>query len=189
MNQSILQGALPILANILGEDAAAGVMAVLNMTITAIASTVSAIEQGQRHFGQGKEGSQYQSAAMSALVALVSNINSAFASLTASETPLTTYILLAVLSYVVFRIVYGIVSWIVRSVLNLIKLSIMIAVVTAVLWFIINITSEGNDASSSYSANRQYSRHRDPISQGFNNMQTKFRAEYHRQQQYVHNAR
>ncbi|KAF9575505.1 hypothetical protein EC968_002766 [Mortierella alpina] len=187
MDQPILQGALPLLSSFIGDDAAAGVVAALSMTISTITKAAAALEQSTLHFGKG-QGAQYQSAVMSTLATVAHNINAAFASLTASETPLTTYLLLAFLTYVAFRIVYGIISWIVRSVLNLIKLSVIVAVVTVVLWFIINITSEGLD-NGSYSSggHQQHSRHRDPISQGFSNMQTKFRAEYHRQQQHLRN--
>ncbi|KAF9938695.1 hypothetical protein BGZ67_010536 [Mortierella alpina] len=187
MDQPILQGALPLLSNFIGDDAAAGVVAALSMTISTITKAAAVLEQSTLHFGKG-QGAQYQSAVMSTLATVAHNINAAFASLTASETPLTTYLLLALLTYVAFRIVYGVISWIVRSVLNLIKLSVIVAVATVVLWFIINITSEGMD-NGSYSSGgqQQHSRHRDPISQGFSNMQTKFRAEYYRQQQHLRN--
>ncbi|KAG0264411.1 hypothetical protein BG011_006887 [Mortierella polycephala] len=201
MNQ-VIQGALPILSNILGNSTVAGFLAIFNMALDTVTTTTTNFNQNYDQYakhqsssfhdqaydqyafeGQGQDhenGSRFQSVVMSTFAMVFSTINSAFAFLTASNTPLTTYIILALLSYVAFLIVYGFVSWVVRSVLNLIKMSIIVAAVTTILWFIINITSstEGQDAGS---------RHQDPISQVLGNLQTKFRAEYQRQQQHLQN--
>ncbi|KAF9352198.1 hypothetical protein BGX26_009936 [Mortierella sp. AD094] len=209
MNQPILEGVLPILSTVLGNNTVAGLMAIFSLALDTVTTSTAAFNKqassfknqdftnyaGQQAFhGQGpqpgREGNhQFQSQIMSTLAMLFSTINSTFASLTSSETPLTTYILLALLSYVAFRIVYGFVSWIVRSVLNLIKLSIIISIVTAVLWFIINVTSspEGTESGSAYKSGQQQHRHQDPISQLLYSFQNKFRAEYERQQQNLQN--
>ncbi|KAG0293525.1 hypothetical protein BGZ98_002126 [Dissophora globulifera] len=217
MNQPIVQGALPILSGMLGNNTVAGLMAVLNLALNTVTTATAALNSynnnnndgntrhqassfknqgyddysGQHAFyGQGgndddDNNRQFQSAIMSTLAMIFSTINSAFSSLTKSQTPLTTYILLALLTYVAFKIVYGLVSWVVRSVINLIKISIMITAVTTILWFIINVTSTpgGGDPSSS---NGQH-RHQDPISQALYNLQGKFRAEFERQQEYLQN--
>ncbi|KAF9339686.1 hypothetical protein BGZ91_005077 [Linnemannia elongata] len=165
--QNILQGAIPLLSSVLGNNTVAGVMA-----------------DQQEH--------QFASTIMSTLAMVFGTLNSTFASLTHSETPLTTYILVAVLSYIVFRIVYGFVSWIVRSVINLIKMSIIITVVTSLLWFVINVTSpqdcDTSDGSTCYNAGAGgQNRGKDPISKGFSYLQTRYQAEYNRQQQYLQN--
>ncbi|KAF9188209.1 hypothetical protein BGZ51_000736 [Haplosporangium sp. Z 767] len=192
MNQ-VFQGALPILSTVFGEKTVAGFLTIFNMALDTVTTTTANLNQNYDQYakhqsssfhGQGHENhSQFQSVVMSTLAMVFSTINSTFASLTASDTPLTTYILLALLSYVAFRIIYGFVSWVVRSVLNLIKMSIVIAAVTTILWFIINITSskEGHEGFGAGS------RHQDPISQVIGSLQTKFRAEYQRQQQHLQN--
>ncbi|KAG0367342.1 hypothetical protein BC939DRAFT_449868 [Gamsiella multidivaricata] len=197
MNQPIVQGALPILSNVLGNNTVAGLMAVINMALNTVTSATAAVNgynsySGERtYFGQKQgdnQGQHFESAFMSALSMVFSAINSTFASLTASQTPLTTYILLALLSYVAFRIVYGIVSWVVRSVLNLIKISIIITVITSIIWFVINVTSggEGGTGSDAYGTGQQR-QHQDPISQVLHSLQSKFKAEFERQRQYLQN--
>ncbi|KAF9176008.1 hypothetical protein BGX21_006377 [Mortierella sp. AD011] len=205
MNQPIFEGVLPILSSVLGNNTVAGVMAIFSLALDTITTSTAAFNKqassfknqdftgyaGQQAFyGQGpqpgQEGNQFQSQIMSTLAMIFSTLNSGFTSLTASETPLTTYIIVALLSYVAFLIVYGIVSWIVRSVLNLIKLSIIISIVTVVLWFIINITSSPEGTESGSTGQQQY-RHQDPISKFLYSAQTKFRTEYERQQQNLQN--
>lgn len=215
-HQNILQGALPLLSSVLGNNTVAGVIAVFNIalnTFTSAAETVNkhttqdkfayqyqqqqqqtTFNQGQTYNNQGQDQQQQQfvSTIMSTLAMVFFTINSTFAQLTSFETPLTTYILVAVLSYIAFRIVYGFVSWIVRSVINLVKISIMITVVTTILWFVINITlpSQVCDSSDGCTFNAGaggQGRAQDPISRGFDYFQTRFQAEYHRQQQFLQN--
>ncbi|KAF8934546.1 hypothetical protein EDD21DRAFT_377570 [Dissophora ornata] len=206
MDQPIFQGALPILSNLLGDNTVAGLMAAFNLALNTVTATTAALNnynsnsqnarQGssfksqdygdyrgeQAFYGQegqdDNQGQQFQSVIMSTLAMVFSTVNSAFSSLTASQTPLTTYILVAVLSYVAFRIIYGLVSWVVRSVLNLIKISIMITAVATILWFVVNVTSSTGGSDTG---------HQDPISQVLYSLQGKFRAEYERQQQYLQN--
>ncbi|KAF9110732.1 hypothetical protein BGX27_005964 [Mortierella sp. AM989] len=178
MNQPILEGVLPILSTVFGNKTVAGLMAIVNLAVDHITTTTDSFE--------------FQSKIMNTIAMVFSTINSIFASLTSSETPLTTYILLALLSYVAFLVVYGVVSWVVRSVLNLIKLSIIITIVTTLLWFIINVTSplEGNGAgtdSDAFKSGKQQHRHQDPISKLLHSFQHKFRTEYERQQQHLQN--
>ncbi|KAF8935835.1 hypothetical protein BGZ47_009770 [Haplosporangium gracile] len=211
--QNILQGAIPLLSSVLGNNTVAGVMTVFNLALNTLNTASNQLNkhtpqekftyQQQQQYrqttfnhrqgqGQGQEqGHQFASTVMSMLAMVFGTINSTFASLTHSETPLTTYILVAVLSYIAFRIVYGFVSWIVRSVINLVKMSIIITVVTTLIWFVINVTSpaqncDASDGSTCYNTGGQ-SRAQDPISKGFNYLQTRFQAEYNRQQQYLQN--
>ncbi|GJJ77873.1 hypothetical protein EMPS_10232 [Entomortierella parvispora] len=224
MNQDLLNGALPLLSNIVGNNTAAGLMTVLSLAVNTVVMTTSALSQlatstssgkdHDQHFQQSTYGDQqgsgqfafsnnddtdndlkqraFQSMILSAVATLFSTLNSTFQSMTHAETPLTTYIFLALFSYLVFKIVYGFVAWIVRSVLNLIKVSIMITVLTTVLWFIFNITSSGPSDSEldPLAGDGQYrpkQQHKDPISQILGNLQTKFKAEYQRQQEYLQN--
>lgn len=203
---------MPILSSVLGNNTVAGMMAVFNLALNTFNSASEELNkhssqeklsyQQQQQYrqttfnqgqGQGQDQKEHQFAStiVSTLAMVFGTINSTFASLTHSETPLTTYILVAALSYIVFRIVYGFVSWIVRSVINLVKLSIIITVVTSLLWFVINVTSPAQDCDSSdgstcYNAGGQ-NRAQDPISKGFSYLQTRFQAEYNRQQQYLQN--
>ncbi|KAG0041331.1 hypothetical protein BGZ83_001998 [Gryganskiella cystojenkinii] len=222
MNQEILNGALPLLSNILGNDTAAGLIAVLNLAVNTVVMTTNALGQfgattssssskdyhQQQHFRQQSYGSygqdqqkfssddsekssssSFQSMILSTFAVVFSNLNATFQNLTHSSTPLTTYIALALLSYLAFRIVYGFVSWVIRSVLNMIKIAIVITILTTILWFIFNITSAG-DSSDSFSAEAgggAKGRHNDPISQLLGNLQTKFNAEYQRQQEFLQN--
>ncbi|KAG9067738.1 hypothetical protein KI688_011325 [Linnemannia hyalina] len=210
--QNILQGAIPLLSSVLGNNTVAGVMAVFNLALNTFNTASEQLNkntpqekftyQQQQQYrqttfnqkqGQDQQEQQFASTVMSTLAMVFGTINSTFASLTHSETPLTTYILVAVLSYVVFRIVYGFVSWIVRSVINLVKLSIIITVVTSLIWFVINVTSplqdcDTSDGSTCYNAGAGgQNRAQDPISKGFSYLQTRFQAEYNRQQQYLQN--
>lgn len=209
--QNILQGAIPLLSSVLGNNTVAGVMAVFNLALNTFNTASEQLNkhtpqekftyQQQQQYrqtafnqkqGQDQQEHQFASAIMSTLAMVFGTINSTFASLTHSETPLTTYILVAVLSYIVFRIVYGFVSWIVRSVINLVKMSIIITVVTSLLWFVINVTSpqdcDTSDGSTCFNTGAGgQNRAQDPISKGFSYLQTRFQAEYNRQQQYLQN--
>ncbi|KAK3816751.1 MAG: hypothetical protein JOS17DRAFT_758861 [Linnemannia elongata] len=210
--QNILQGAIPLLSSVLGNNTVAGVMAVFNLALNTFNTASEQLNkhtpqekftyQQQQQYrqttfnqkqGQDHQDHQFASTIMSTLAMVFGTINSTFASLTHSETPLTTYILVALLSYIVFRIVYGFVSWIVRSVINLVKMSIIITVVTSLLWFVINITSPPQDCNTSdgstcFNAGAGgQNRAQDPISKGFSYLQTRFQAEYNRQQQYLQN--
>ncbi|KAG0376363.1 hypothetical protein BGX24_007856 [Mortierella sp. AD032] len=218
MDQNIIQGAIPLLSSVLGNNTVAGMMAVFNLALNTINTASETINkhaptqdnsfsyQQQQQYRQttfnqktndqdsGEQQQKFASTVMSSLAMVFGTLNTTFASLTQSETPLTTYILVAVLSYIAFRIVYGFVSWIVRSVINLIKMSIIITVVTTLLWFVINVTSPqecGDNDSGTCGFNAagqpQNSRAQDPISRGFNYLQSRFQAEYHRQQQFVQN--
>jgi hypothetical protein len=207
--QNIIQGAIPLLSSVLGNNTVAGMMAVFNLALNTFNTaseelnkhtsqekfsyqqqqqyrqTTFSQRQGQ---GQDQQDHQFASTIMSTLAMVFGTINSTFASVTHSETPLTTYILVAVLSYIAFRIVYGLVSWIVHSVINLVKLSIIITVVTSLLWFVINVTlpvqdCDSSDGSTCYNGGRN--RAQDPISKGFDYLQTRFQAEYNRQQEYI----
>ncbi|KAF9921338.1 hypothetical protein FBU30_008676 [Linnemannia zychae] len=215
--QNILQSAIPLLSSVLGNNTVAGMMTVFSLALNTINTASETLtknspqdkftyqqqQQYQTTFNQRpssgnyyeeQQHQQFASTIMSTLAVIFGTINSTFASLTHSDTPLTTYILIAVLSYITFRIVYSFVSWIVRSVINLIKMSIIITVVTTLLWFIINITSSGQDCDNTDSSQCDFNaggghRAQDPISKGFNYLQTRFQAEYHRQQQYLQNQR
>ncbi|KAF9094763.1 hypothetical protein BGX23_001608 [Mortierella sp. AD031] len=221
MDQNILQGALPLLSSVLGNNTVAGVMAVFNLALNTFNSAAETIDKHTPHDkysyqqqhqqttfnqrqtynrqdgqqGQGQQQQQFASAIMSTLAMVFGTINEKFSSLTSSETPLTTYILVAFLSYIAFRIVYGFVSWIVRSVINLIKMSIMITVVTTILWFVLNVTStsqdcDGSDGSTCDSQGFNtggQNRAQDPISRVLGYAQTRFQAEYNRQQQFLQN--
>ncbi|KAF9910024.1 hypothetical protein BX616_010991 [Lobosporangium transversale] len=208
MNQPLLQVTLPVLSNVLGNNTVAGILAVVNLALNTITATTAVLNKhgrnsyesyasslknqgyedytGQNAYrGQGEQhaqGTPFQSLVMNTLATAFSSINTAFASVTHSETPLTTYILVAVLSYVAFKITYAVVSWVVRSVLNLIKLTIIVTIVTSIVWFIINITSASRGSDSN--TGRQH-RHQDPISQLLYSLQNKFQAEFERQQQYL----
>ncbi|KAG0278123.1 hypothetical protein BGZ95_004661 [Linnemannia exigua] len=218
MDQNIIQGAIPLLSSVLGNNTVAGMIAVFNLALNTITASETinkhspaqdnsfSYQQQQQYrqttFNQrtndqdsGEQQQKFASTVMSTLAMVFGTLNSTFASLTQSETPLTTYILVAVLSYIAFRIIYGFVSWIVRSVINLIKMSIIITVVMTLLWFVINVTSPpqecGDNDSGTCGFNAagqpQNGRAQDPISRGFYYLQSRFQAEYHRQQQFVQN--
>ncbi|KAF9131014.1 hypothetical protein BGW39_002376 [Mortierella sp. 14UC] len=216
-HQNIIQGAIPLLSSVLGNNTVAGMMAVFSLALNTINTASETVNKhahqddrfsyqqqqqyqqttfNQRTNSQDNGDDQQQkfvSTIMSYLAMVFGSLNSTFASLTSSETPLTTYILVAVVSYIAFRIVYGFVSWIIRSVINLVKMSIIITVVTTLLWFVINVTSppqecNGDDGICFNDRGQpQYGRAQDPISRGFNYLQSRFQAEYHRQQQFVQN--
>jgi hypothetical protein len=189
---------IAFLSAIIGDDAAAGLLTVVSLAINTITNVTAALNnqnvrqnmknQGYDDYYSGSQGfdqedtQQFQSVIMSTLAAIFSTINSTFSSLTSSQTPLTTYILAGLLSYVGFRIVYSIVSWVVRSVLNLVRTAIIISIVTIILWFVVNISSGGEGVDM---GNGEY-RHQDPISQMLHNLQGKFRTEFERQQQHLH---
>ncbi|KAI1318190.1 hypothetical protein EDD11_007073 [Mortierella claussenii] len=211
MNQPLLQATLPILSSVLGNSTVAGLMTVVNLALNTVSSTTAAFNKNgqdgrygssfknqghgdyagqQAYYGQEQgQGHHLQSMILSTLATVFSTLNSTFASLTHSQTPLTTYILVAVLSYIAFRIVYSFISWVVRSVINLVKVSIIITAVTTIIWFIINVTSSssprGAESGSGYGTGQQQHRHQDPISQFLHTVQDKFQAEYQRQQQYL----
>ncbi|KAG0095334.1 hypothetical protein BGZ93_006035 [Podila epicladia] len=198
MNQPILEGALPILSNILGNNTVAGILAVFNLALNTIAS---ATERSQAYFSSSsttnhnqntQDSSAFQSQVLSYLATAFASLNAMFASITHSDTPLTTYIAVALLSYLVFRIVYGFICWIVRSVINLIKVSIMITVLTTLLWFIFTVTTVGDDdvigAGEATTYTNTNKRQKDPISSFVSSIQGKFKSEYQRQQQHVQNA-
>ncbi|KAF9925924.1 hypothetical protein BGZ65_007507 [Modicella reniformis] len=166
------QPPIVLLSSVLGNDTVAGIMAMVSLVVDAITGVNNEHKAYMMNQGYDQD-SHFQSVFMSTLAAAFSAINSRVSSFIATETPLKTYLLVAVLSYVAYRII----SWIVRSVLNLIKTSIIISIVMMILWFIINITSGGDDGVDS--GNRQ---HQDPISQVLHGLQCKFRA---RQQQYL----
>ncbi|KAG0220966.1 hypothetical protein B0O80DRAFT_450287 [Mortierella sp. GBAus27b] len=190
MNQPIA-----ILSAIVGDDIAAGLVAVVSLAINTINNVTAVLNQhapqymkDQRYsdyFGsQGFEyvqSKEFQNVFMSMLAAIVSTINSAFAALTSSRTPLTTYILMFLLSYVAFKIVYGFVSWVVLSVINLVRTAIIISIVLVIMWFVVNVSSGGEGIDI---GNGQ--RHQDPISQAYYGLQNKYQAEYARQQAYLH---
>ncbi|KAF9432613.1 hypothetical protein BGZ76_010569 [Entomortierella beljakovae] len=205
MNQPILEGALPILSSVLGNNTVAGLLAIFNLALNTVTTTTAILTKqqeqqsgsfkhdyggNQAYFGQGagndQDKRQFQSQALSLIAAFFSTINSTFASLTSSETPLTTYIFIALLSYISFRIIYGVVTSIVRSILNLVKVSIMITIVTTILWFVVNVTSPPDDSSDGTFKSGQH-RHQDPISKVVYSFQNKFKAEYERQQQHLQN--
>ncbi|KAF9900064.1 hypothetical protein EC991_007949 [Linnemannia zychae] len=217
-HQNIIQGAIPLLSSVLGNNTVAGMMAVFNLALNTINTASETINKHAPHqdskfsyqqqqyqqtaFNQrttsqdnsdNDQQQKFASTVMSTLAMVFGTLNSTFASLTSSETPLTTYILVAVVSYIIFRIVYGFVSWIVRSVINLVKMSIIITIVTTLLWFVINVTSPPQECNSDEGScfndrgQPQYGRAQDPISRGFNYLQSRFQAEYHRQQQFVQN--
>ncbi|KAG0032426.1 hypothetical protein BGZ82_006557 [Podila clonocystis] len=206
MNQPILEGALPILSNIFGNNTVAGLLAVFNLalnTITSATESVHNADPNAHHFKRSQtyfsssstnhnqntqDSSAFQSQVFSYLATAFASINAMFASITDSDTPLTTYIAVALLSYLVFRIVYGFICWIVRSVINLIKVSIMITALTTLLWFIFTVTTVGDDEVVGGTYTNTNKRQKDPISSFVSNIQGKFKSEYQRQQQHVQNA-
>lgn len=207
MNQPILEGALPILSNILGNNTVAGLLAVFNLALNTITSATESVhdadpnanfKRSQTYFSSStmnhnqntQDSSAFQSKVFSYLATTFASLNAMFASITDSDTPLTTYIAVALLSYLVFRIVYGFICWIVRSVINLIKVSIMITALTTLLWFIFTVTTVGDDevlGGGATTANTN-KRQKDPISVFVSNIQGRFKSEYQRQQQHVQNA-
>ncbi|KAG0033521.1 hypothetical protein BGZ81_008220 [Podila clonocystis] len=206
MNQPILEGALPLLSNILGNNTVAGLLAVFNLalnTITSATESVHDADPNAHHFKRSQtyfssfstnhnqntqDSSAFQSQVFGYLATAFASINAMFASITDSDTPLTTYIAVALLSYLVFRIVYGFICWIVRSVINLIKVSIMITTLTTLLWFIFTVTTVGDDEVVGGTYANTNKRQKDPISSFVSNIQGKFKSEYQRQQQHVQNA-
>ncbi|KAF9381183.1 hypothetical protein CPB97_007906 [Podila verticillata] len=204
MNQPILEGALPILSNILGNNTVAGLLAVFNLALNTINSATESVHDSnansnfkrttQTYFSSSsnhnqntQDSSAFQSQFLSYLSTAFATLNAMFASITDADTPLTTYIAIALLSYLAFRVVYGFVCWIVRSVINLIKVSIMITVLTTLLWFIFTATTidDGEVGGATYA---NTNKRKDPISSFVSNVQTKFQSEYQRQQQHVQNA-
>ncbi|KAG0358491.1 hypothetical protein BG005_002277 [Podila minutissima] len=210
MNQPIFEGALPILSNILGNNTVAGLLAVFNLALNTITSATESVHDADHnnHFRRSQtyfssssttnhnqntqDSSTFQSQVFSYFVTAFASLNAMFASITDSDTPLTTYIAVALLSYLVFRIVYGFICWIVRSVINLIKVSIMITALTTLLWFIFTVTTVGDDDVIGGGEGATYAntnkRQKDPISSFVTNIQSKFKSEYQRQQQHVQNA-
>lgn len=181
---------ISLLSAILGDDIAAGLVTVVSLAINTINDLTGAINQnahksymknqGYDDYSGSQEG-QFQSVFMSVITAVLSTINSTFSSLTSIQTPLTTYLVVAILSFVAFKIVFWFVSWVVISLINLVRTAIVVAIVLIILWFVINISSGGEGVDL---GNGQ--RHQDPISQLLYGLQSKFRAEYERQQEFLH---
>ncbi|KAG0334081.1 hypothetical protein BG004_000567 [Podila humilis] len=221
MDQPIFENAVPILSNILGPNAVAGMLAVFNLAFNTIASASEAVlnnvnaphsshsdsnyQAKQTYFSStssngDSSSSTFQSQLFTYLSTCLTSLNAAFATLTDSDTPLTTYIAIALLSYLAFRIVYGFVSWIVRSVINLIKVSILITALTSLLWFIFTVTTVGDDDNDLINnTGGRRAGQQQPFAGNSNNnnhgsknpiltLVGKFKAEYQRQQQHVQNA-
>lgn len=206
MNQPILEGALPILSNILGNNTVAGLLAIFNLALNTINSATESVHDSdanhnfkrntQTYFSSSssnhnqntQDSSAFQSLFFSYISTAFATVNAMFASITDANTPLRTYIAIAFLSYLAFRIVYGFVCWIVRSVINLIKVSIMITALTTLLWFIFTATSVDNGEVGGDATYSSTNKRKDPISSFLGNVQTKFKSEYQRQQQHVQNA-